>query len=194
MDITIPETLPSLSSKFLANLDHVKETAPGKNVALCPSHDDRTPSLAISERGDRLLVHCRAGCRASDVLKSLGLDFQALFLDGKRNSHPRTSKVRQPEPLPFHRWDWREMCGRLEQAIQVVRERSERILDATMGFNITTLTDSDLAEIWNHLGPAYQLLEKCDELDDLLFFVQQRLRQEEQEHERTFKRKWKKAS
>lgn len=41
-------------------------------IARCPAHDDRNPSLSI-HTGDsgQLLVHCHAGCRQQDVLKSL---------------------------------------------------------------------------------------------------------------------------
>ena len=32
-------------------------------AALCPAHDDSSPSLAISEGDDgRVLLHCHAGC------------------------------------------------------------------------------------------------------------------------------------
>lgn len=46
-------------------------------MARCPAHDDRTPSLSITEGHDgRLLVHCFAGCEwhgIRDVLKARGL-------------------------------------------------------------------------------------------------------------------------
>jgi putative DNA primase/helicase len=50
----------------------------------CPAHDDRNPSLAISERDGRILVKCFAGCTQADVietLKSRGL--------WPESSHPR---------------------------------------------------------------------------------------------------------
>jgi len=41
-------------------------------MARCPVHDDRTPSLAISEADDgRVLVHCHAGCSQQDVIAAL---------------------------------------------------------------------------------------------------------------------------
>lgn len=41
-------------------------------VAKCPAHDDRTPSLSITEAGDgRVLVHCHAGCSQSAVIDAL---------------------------------------------------------------------------------------------------------------------------
>jgi len=40
-------------------------------MALCPAHDDRSPSLAIKLDGGKLLVHCHAGCSQSDVIAAL---------------------------------------------------------------------------------------------------------------------------
>ena len=38
----------------------------------CPVHEDRTPSLSITDgEGGKLLVYCFAGCDARDVLASL---------------------------------------------------------------------------------------------------------------------------
>ncbi len=38
----------------------------------CPCHEDRTPSLSISDGQDgKLLVHCFAGCDGADVLAAL---------------------------------------------------------------------------------------------------------------------------
>ena len=46
-------------------------------MARCPAHEDRTPSLSVSETRDgRVLVHCFAGCSqaaAIDALKAAGL-------------------------------------------------------------------------------------------------------------------------
>ena len=37
----------------------------------CPAHDDRTPSLSVRAGRTRLLLHCFAGCTASDILRAL---------------------------------------------------------------------------------------------------------------------------
>lgn len=54
-------------------------TARGSGVsykAQCPAHDDREPSLSITEKADgRVLLHCFAGCLVNDVLAELGLSF-----------------------------------------------------------------------------------------------------------------------
>ena len=49
-------------------------------VTRCPVHDDRAPSLSITEAGDgRVLIHCHAGCATDAVLASVGLGFEDLF-------------------------------------------------------------------------------------------------------------------
>lgn len=40
-------------------------------LARCPAHQDRSPSLSISERGGKVLVHCFAGCGQDAVLEAL---------------------------------------------------------------------------------------------------------------------------
>ena len=40
-------------------------------MAPCLSHDDSKPSLSISERGGKLLVHCFAGCPQQTVIAAL---------------------------------------------------------------------------------------------------------------------------
>jgi hypothetical protein len=80
---------------LLSHLDKVKRTGKGKWVARCPAHDDRGPSLAISELDDeRVLVHCFAGCSTHEVLGAVGLDMAALF-------PPREIQHGKPERRPF---------------------------------------------------------------------------------------------
>src|SRR5262245_48302558 len=44
----------------------------GRNwTALCPAHDDRTPSLSIAQADDKVLVHCHAGCSQQAVVDAL---------------------------------------------------------------------------------------------------------------------------
>jgi AAA domain len=52
-----------MSAEALALSLGAKITGPTQWQALCPYHDDKMPSLSISEGGDgRVLVHCHAGC------------------------------------------------------------------------------------------------------------------------------------
>lgn len=49
-------------------------------VARCPAHDDRNPSLSISESPDRkILLKCHAGCDYKDICQRLGIEDKDLF-------------------------------------------------------------------------------------------------------------------
>jgi len=48
----------------------------GGYYARCPSHKDKRPSLSVTEKGGKVLLHCHSGCSGNDVidaLKNMGL-------------------------------------------------------------------------------------------------------------------------
>lgn len=66
--------------KVLSRLENVREMgSPGKWMVRCPAHDDKTPSLSISLRGESIALYCHAGCSTEDVLDSIGLMFSDLY-------------------------------------------------------------------------------------------------------------------
>jgi hypothetical protein len=71
----------SAAQKVLNRAAGLKQTAPGRWIARCPAHEDRSPSLSIREleTDGRLLLHCFSGCETGDVLAALGLSFADLF-------------------------------------------------------------------------------------------------------------------
>ena len=70
----------SAASRLLEHLEGVKQTAPGRWIARCPAHEDRSPSLSIRELDDgRVLVYDFGGCEVGDVLAALGLGLSDLF-------------------------------------------------------------------------------------------------------------------
>ena len=65
---------------LLSRLEAVKRTGPGRWIARCPGHEDRSPSLSIRETDDgRILLHDFAGCPTEEILGAVGLAFDALF-------------------------------------------------------------------------------------------------------------------
>lgn len=65
---------------LIDRLDFVKPAGRNKWLARCPAHDDRSPSLSITEGEDgRTLIYCFAGCGSTDILAAVGLDYSALF-------------------------------------------------------------------------------------------------------------------
>ena len=62
-------------------LDRLEKVTGGKGkwMACCPAHQDKSPSLAVTEADDRVLVHCFAGCDTQDVTAAIGLNVADLF-------------------------------------------------------------------------------------------------------------------
>jgi 5S rRNA maturation endonuclease (ribonuclease M5) len=55
-------------------------------MVTCPAHDDRNPSLHVSEHDGRVLLSCHARCPTAQVKDADGLEWGDLFVDGvKRN-------------------------------------------------------------------------------------------------------------
>ena len=69
-----------IADKLLICLDKVRE---GRNanewIACCPAHNDRIPSLTITEIEDRVLIKCWSGCSAYEICESVGLNISDLF-------------------------------------------------------------------------------------------------------------------
>ena len=65
--------------KVLEQLEEVKERS-GSWIALCPAHNDREPSLSVSE-GDagRALLKCFANCELEEIVAAMGLEMRDLF-------------------------------------------------------------------------------------------------------------------
>lgn len=78
---------------LLDHLERVKATGAGKWLARCPAHDDRSPSLAIREVDDRILIHCFSGCGVQQVLQGVGLQMADLFPDRLANLYGPKPKV-----------------------------------------------------------------------------------------------------
>jgi DNA primase len=77
--------------KVIDALERLDLTGSG-GLHRCPAHADDTASLSVSDRPDRVLIHCHGGCDTIDVLEALGLDWGTLFDEqaaGKGWSPPR---------------------------------------------------------------------------------------------------------
>lgn len=65
----------------LSRLDRVRPSGKGW-VAVCPAHDDSSPSLSVSEGRVGIVFYCHAGCSANLVREKLGLEWAQLFYEG----------------------------------------------------------------------------------------------------------------
>jgi len=70
------------TATVLSKLPGAKRNGSGWQ-ARCPAHEDRNPSLSVSEGDDgRALLKCHAGCETEAVVAALGLRMQDLMLPG----------------------------------------------------------------------------------------------------------------
>ncbi len=112
----------------LARLRGVRQVGPGRWKALCPAHDDRSPSLAIREaEGGKVLLRCWAGCPTAEVLAVLGLTWQDLFPD----NGPNVRGKKRPG-LSLEEQELRELAERFDQACENARRRLS-VLYCTIG-------------------------------------------------------------
>ena len=66
---------------FLSLLDGVKGSG-NQYSAICPAHDDHSPSLSVSTGKDgKILLQCHAGCEVRDILACMDLQESDLFQD-----------------------------------------------------------------------------------------------------------------
>ena len=91
---------------FLNKLEKVKGSK-GRWTACCPAHNDKNPSLAITQTDDgRILLKCFAGCSAYEIVKAVGMDLTDLFPnDNNINYLKANNQGNKPVRRPFYATD-----------------------------------------------------------------------------------------
>jgi hypothetical protein len=79
---------------FLSHFPDAKRSGNGW-TARCPAHEDSTPSLSITEKPDRILICCHAGCTQDAICDRLGLKLADLFT-GNGNGSPARIVAQYP--------------------------------------------------------------------------------------------------
>ena len=75
-----------MSAETLLNHLHKVRKHQGHWMACCPAHDDKSPSLSITEGDDgHILIYCFAGCSAQEIMGAVGLEMGELFPE--KNAH-----------------------------------------------------------------------------------------------------------
>jgi putative DNA primase/helicase len=96
---------------LLVRFEEVKRVGPSSWMARCPAHDDRNPSLSVSVKEGKLLLHCFAGCPAEAVLNAVGLSWRDLWEGEAWRPLPSRPKPKlEPEGLsPEDRERWESL-------------------------------------------------------------------------------------
>jgi hypothetical protein len=71
----------TLADLLLTRLEGVRPAGEGRWYARCPAHGDKSPSLSVRDTGEKVLLHCFAGCAADDVLAAVGLTWKDVYPD-----------------------------------------------------------------------------------------------------------------
>ena len=125
--------------KLLSRLEKVKRIANDRYTAICPSHDDRSPSLAIKDADDRLLLHCFCGCETADVLSAIGLTFADVMPSQNKGNFKKDKK-------PFYAIDILAIikfevslvylyASDVSKGLRLTSQEKERLLLATSRIN-----------------------------------------------------------
>ncbi len=91
-------------NKFQKTFDDIVELTRAKSIGtegsfsgLCPSHDDKSPSLSITLEDDRILLYCHTGCTIDNICLSLGIEQTDLFAHGDEKQINRVPASQKAE-------------------------------------------------------------------------------------------------
>lgn len=70
------------SDLLLSKLEKVRARGLNSWTARCPAHQDRSPSLSITEKEDgKILLKCFAGCPVESIVAAVGLQLSDIMPD-----------------------------------------------------------------------------------------------------------------
>lgn len=111
---------------ILDRLDKVKENGPGRWLACCPAHQDRSPSLAVRETSDgTILMKCFAGCPTGDVLAAIGLELKDLFPERDNDAYTASKR-------PGERWVPRDVLAAVAREALIALLAAEAVHSGTL--------------------------------------------------------------
>lgn len=173
---------------FLRRLERVRHSGAGW-MARCPAHEDRSPSLSVAEGTDeRIMVHCFAGCSASEIMEVVGFTLRDLFA-GKAQDQRRPKPRRHLKEAQLIaiwaatmgdtiRARMREVGNRAHLAREVSRMEygdkklmSEEIKQDSIEWGILSVLDEDLANpdhilaLWSQRKDVDRLVENMATVD-----------------------------
>jgi putative DNA primase/helicase len=165
----VAREIPPLLDRVLDRLEGVRESGGNSYMALCPVHDDRTPSLSVS-LGDsgKVLVFCQAGCETEDVLEKVSLTFAELEPkprvvdtysyedeDGLlrfqvQRYEPKNFKQRRPDPTHPGKWIYNTQIYRGDDRLAELIYNLPRVAPAiTRGDDVYIVEgEKDVAALW----------------------------------------------
>lgn len=153
----------------LSQLHGVRSCGSDKWTALCPAHPDKNPSLSIRQDGDRVLLHCFAGCSFADICAAgrfkTRYSRDAREFEGRRfrpDSNSQTASYLQNLPT------------RLSRYALALYLRADSILSHARGLDCSEWTSLDFDRALLAVAQAYTDLERSDFWQQLAFNLRKR--------------------
>lgn len=137
---------------LLCRLDGVRLRG-SRYEALCPAHQDRTPSLSLSEGGRGLLLKCWAGCTLQAICAALNLRVSDLFFDAPNSHAASPERVRR-------KWERHRKAQRAEVdgfILDALRE-ADAFIRSRRGLDLAAWNHQRLNDELDVLADAYTLL------------------------------------
>jgi len=118
--------------QILERLHKVHKNGSGY-MACCPAHEDKNPSLRVTERDDKILIKCFSGCETRDIVSAIGLELKDLFADSGLDTEQRQQYA----------------ATKRREAMDVALEHETMILQLAKAEieKGHTLSDSDIARV-----------------------------------------------
>ena len=85
--------------EIIRRFDNPKSNGANNYMVRCPCHDDSTQSLSITEKDDKILMNCFAGCRTGDILWAVGLQERDLYNTASTPDRPPSVEYRYTPDL-----------------------------------------------------------------------------------------------
>lgn len=144
------------ATELLCRLEAVRPRGSGKWIARCSAHQDKSPSLSITEGDKGLLLKCWAGCRLEEICTSLSIRPADLFFNAlDSDPQQRRAAARKREQDQQVRERHADQQGTL---IDALRE-ADSFIQSRRGIDISTWVHDRLHDELNALADAYLLLE-----------------------------------
>ena len=148
------------TERILSLLDGVRKTGDGRWIAKCPSHEDQSPSLAIREADDRVLLHDHAGCSPEEICSALGITLSDLF-DGEKLFRTRDPEEQRRSRILKGLDLWAN--ERLTHSLRMFRE-SDWLIDQLSAPTWKLLTEEhpSAGKAWDLLADVISMRERYD--------------------------------
>jgi CHC2 zinc finger len=133
---------------ILSLLSKVRRRQPHQFSAICPAHEDKSPSLSVRQKPDgSVLIHCFGGCSIYEITAALGLDMSDLY-------PPSELSGREPKRI--------NSLLKAPQALELLDDEANLVAIASAGLgNGVLLSEEDLIRVLKASGRISLLRGAC---------------------------------